>query len=70
MGKNILMDTVFIRIVAVATINFSHAGVRLLIKGSSHLRVAFINVGATPLGGTDTVDSFFRIDLRIFKLYN
>ena len=34
--------TVFIRIVAVATINFSLAWVRLLIEGGSYSRVAFI----------------------------
>ena len=37
--------TVFIQIVAAATINFSLAWVRLLIKGSSYSRVAFINFG-------------------------
>ena len=62
--------TVFIQIVATATINFSRAGVRLLIKGGSYSRVAFINFGATPLGDIDTVDSFFRTDIRIFKLYD
>ena len=34
--------TVFTRIVAVATINFSLAGVRLLIEGGSYSRTAFI----------------------------
>ena len=62
--------TVFIQIVAAATINFSLAGVRLLIEGSSYLRAAFIDFGATPLGDIDTVDSFFRTDLRIFELYD
>ena len=57
------MITVFIRIVAVATINFSLAGMRLLIKGGSYSRAAFINFGVTPLGGIDTIDSFFRTDL-------
>ena len=46
-----------------ATINFSHAGVWLLLKGGSYSIVAFINVGVTPHGGIDTVDSFFRTDL-------
>ena len=59
-----------IRIVAAATINFSLTGVRLLIEGSSYSRAAFINFGVTPLGGIDTVDSFFRTDLRIFELYD
>ena len=36
------MYTVFIRIVAAATINFSLAGVRLLIEGGSYSRTAFI----------------------------
>ena len=62
------MNTVFIRIVAVATINFSHAGMQLLLKGGSDS--TFINVGVTPLGGVATVDSFFRTDLRIFELYD
>ena len=34
--------TIFIRIVAVATINFSLAGVRLLIEGSSYSRTSLI----------------------------
>ena len=37
--------TVFIRIVAMATINFSPAWVRLLIEGGSYSRAAFINFG-------------------------
>ena len=37
--------TVFIRIVAAATINFSLAWVRLLIEGGSYSRAAFINFG-------------------------
>ena len=43
-------NTVFIRIVV--TINFSLAGVRLLIKGGSYSRVAFINnyFGVISLG--------------------
>ena len=36
------MGTVFIRIVAAATINFSLAGVWLLIEGGSYSRTAFI----------------------------
>ena len=40
--------TVFIRIVAVATINFSLAGVRLLIEGGSYSRAAFIYFGGIP----------------------
>ena len=42
--------TIFIRIVAVATINFSLAWVRLLIEGSSYSRAAFINFGPTLNG--------------------
>ena len=52
----IKINTVFIRIVAAATTNFSLAGVRLLIEGGSYSRAAFINFGATPLGDIDTVD--------------
>ena len=37
--------TVFIQIVAAATINFSLAWVRLLIEGGSYSRAAFINFG-------------------------
>ena len=40
-----LINTVFIRIVAVATINFCLAGVQLLIEGSSYSRAAFILEG-------------------------
>ena len=36
--------TIFPRSDAVATINFSFAGVRLLIEGGSYSRVAFINL--------------------------
>ena len=41
--------TVFIRIVAAATINFSLTGVRLLIEGGSYSRKAFIYFGEIPL---------------------
>ena len=34
----------FIRILAVATINFSLAGVRLLIESGSYSKAAFINL--------------------------
>ena len=44
------VHTVFIRIVAAATINFSLAGVQLLIEGGSYSRVAFINFGPIPHG--------------------
>ena len=54
-------NTVFIRILAVATINFSLAGVRLLIEGGSYSRA---NFGETPLGDIDTIDSFFKTDFR------
>ena len=37
-----LIYTVFIRIVAVATINFAPSSVRLLIEGGSYLRAATI----------------------------
>ena len=41
--------TVFTRIVAAATINFSLAGVRLLIEGGSYSRKAFVHFGEIPL---------------------
>ena len=43
--KLILCNTVFVRIVAAAAINFSLACVRLLIEGDSYARAAFINFG-------------------------
>ena len=43
--KGILINTVFIRIVAAATINFSQARVRLLIEGGSYSRAALIILG-------------------------
>ena len=45
------VTTVFVRTLAMATINFNLAGVRLLIEGSSYSRAAFINnyFGATSL---------------------
>ena len=46
---SIKQHTVFIRIVAAATINFSLAGVRLLIEGGSYSRAAFIYFGGIPL---------------------
>ena len=70
MTRSLCVYTVFIRIVAVATINFRFAGVWLLIEGGSYSRAAFINFGVTPLGDIDTIDWFFRTDLRIFELYD
>ena len=49
MWKCDTLNTVFIRILAAATINFSLAGVRLLIEGGSYLRAAFIYFGGIPL---------------------
>ena len=43
------VHTVFPRSDAAATINFSFAGVRLLIKGGSYSRAAFIYFGGIPL---------------------
>ena len=59
-----ITTTVFIQILAAATINFSLTGVWLLIEGGSYSRAAFINFGATPLGDIDTIDSFFRTDFE------
>ena len=39
------MNTVFIRIVAAATINFGPARVRLLFEGGSYSRAVLINLG-------------------------
>ena len=39
------LGTVFVRIVAAATINFNLARVRLLIEGGSYSRAAVINFG-------------------------
>ena len=41
-------NTIFIWIIATAAINFSLARVRLLIKGGSYSRAAFINFGQIP----------------------
>ena len=60
--------TVFIQILAAATINFSLAGVRLLIEGGAYSRAAFINFGAKHLGDIDTIDSIFMTDFRIFMI--
>ena len=43
------LSTVFIRIVAAATIDFSLAGVQLLIEGGSYSRKAFIYFGGIRL---------------------
>ena len=58
-GKPI--HTVFIQTLAVATINFNLARVRLLIEGGSYSRMVFINFGAIPLGDNDTIDSFLGL---------
>ena len=47
--------TVLIQILAMATINFSLAGVQLLIEGGSYLWVSFINFGVTHLGAVDMI---------------
>ena len=54
--NGILTNTIFIRILAAATTNYSLAGVQLLIEGD------FYKFGATPLGDIDTIDSIFRTD--------
>ena len=48
-----VINTIFIRIVAAATINFSLAGAQLLIEGGSYSRAAFINFGLIPHGAVD-----------------
>ena len=62
------INTIFIRTLAAATINFSLAGVRLLIEGGSYSMAAFSNFGATPLGDIDMIDLFFRTDFQIFDI--
>ena len=53
-------------VLTVATINFSLAGVQLLINGGSYSRATFILFGAVPLGDIDTcmIDLIFRIDFQ------
>ena len=67
-NKLVISSYLFIRILAAATINFSLAGVWLLIEGGSYLREAIINFGAIDLGDIDTIDSFFMTDFRIFGI--
>ena len=63
--------TVFIRIVAVATINFSLTGVRLLIEGGSYSRVAFINFGVIPHSAIHKhSDWFMRTALQIIEIWS
>ena len=66
------MNTVFNRIVAVATVNFSLAGVWLLIEGGSYSRAAFINFGAIPLGAihenSSLKDWFMRTALQKIEI--
>ena len=59
------MNTVFVRIIATATINFSLAGLWLLFEGGFYSKAAFIKFGTIPLGDIDTIDSFFRTDFDI-----
>ena len=63
--------TIFIRIVATATINFSLAGVRLLIEGGSYSRKAFIYL-EKYLCADPVVSSYdrlvFRTTFRIFEI--
>ena len=64
--------TVFIQIVAAATINFSLAWVRLLIEGSSYSRVAFINFGPILDGvfhkNCSTEGWFMKTVLRVIEI--
>ena len=64
--------TVFIRIVATATINFSPALVWLLIKGDSYSRVAFNNLGPILDGvihkNCSTEGWFSKTALRIIEI--
>ena len=55
---------VFIQIEA-AAINFSPAGMRLLIKGGSYSRAAFFII---PLGIINVIDWFFRTAFQIIDI--
>ena len=61
------VSTVFVLIIAAATINFSLAGVQLLIKGGSYSKADFIKFGVIPL---DAIDSFIRTNFQIFEIYD
>ena len=67
-----IIYTLFIRIVAAATINFSRAWVRLLIEGGSYLRAAFINFGPIPHSvirkNCSTEDWFMKTSLRVIDV--
>ena len=68
-----LYNTVYIWIVVVATVNFSLAGVRLLIEGSSYSRVAFINLRAISPSAihkkNNAKDRIMRTALQIFVMW-
>ena len=61
----VLTIILFIRILATAIIL---DGVQLLIKGSSYSRATFINFGVTPLGDSDTMDSFSGLIFLVFSI--
>ena len=68
----LIVYTIFIGIVAVATINFSLAWVRPLIEGGSYSREAFINLGLM-LGSVvhvnhSTEDWFTKIALQVIEI--
>ena len=66
------LNTVFIGIVATATINFSLTWVQLLIKGSSYSRAAFVNFGPMLSGvvhkNRSTEDRFMKIALQVIEI--
>ena len=63
--------TISIQIAAVATINFSLIGVRLLIEGGSYLKVVFIYFGAISPGTVhkngNAKDLFMRTALKLSR---
>ena len=64
-------NTVFIRIVAAATINFSLAWVRLLTKGGIYSRAAFTYLRPVPhsvLHKNCTEDWFMKTLLRVINI--
>ena len=68
---NYVQNTVFIRMVAAATINFSLAWVRLQTEGGSYSRVAFINFGPILDGVIHKNCSWFsKIALWIIEIWS
>ena len=71
-GTATYIYTIFIRMVATATINFSLAWVQLLSEGGSYWRVVFINFGLILDGvihkNCSTEDWFTKTALRVTEI--